>query len=143
MELNSVATGIELIGTTVKVLTIDNNIVDVERDGKRSVGLNINEPQFQRADERLFAQILIDFDVQIIQSEEQECKIQLTIEGAFLSKENADEEVFKELVIVNGAAALIGIARGKIEAISANVFNNGKIVIPFINVVDYYKKLGE
>ena len=46
-------------------------------------------------------------------------------------------------MIVNGAAALIGIARGKIEAITANIFNNGKIVIPFVNVIDYYRNLSD
>lgn len=44
---------------------------------------------------------------------------------------------------MNGAAALIGIARGKFETISASIFNNGKIVIPFVNVIDYYKNLKE
>lgn len=143
MELNLVTAGIELIGTTVKALDIENNIVDVERDGKRSFGLNINEPKFQKLDDRLFAQMQMDFEVVINQSEEQECKIQLSIEGAFLSKENVEDKAFKELVIVNGAAALIGIARGKLETISANVFNNGKIVIPFVNVIDYYKGFKE
>ncbi len=85
--------------------------------------------------------MVIDFEVEIKQSKTQECKIQLSIEGAFISKENVEEDVFKELVVVNGAASLIGIARGKIETISANVFNNGKIVIPFVNVIDYYKNL--
>lgn len=47
------------------------------------------------------------------------------------------------LVGVNGAAALIGIARGKVESITANIFNNGKIVIPFVNVIDYYKGISE
>ena len=143
MELNFVTTGIELLGTTIKALNIENNIVDIEKDGKRSFGLNINEPQFQKEDGRLFAQIQIDFEVEINQFEEQACKIQLSLEGAFLSNENVEEGVFKELVIVNGAAALIGIARGKIEALSANIFNNGKIVIPFINVIDYYKGLNK
>ena len=140
MELNLIAAGLELIGTTIKKLNIDNNIVDVEREGKRSFGLNINEPEFQKDDDKLFAQLLIDFEIEVKQSDDQKCRIQLSIEGAFLSKENVEEE-FKELVIVNGSAALIGIARGKIEAISANVFNNGKIVIPFVNVIDYYKEL--
>ena len=45
----------------------------------------------------------------------------------------------KQLVMVNGAAAVVGIARGKVEAITANIFNNGKIVIPFVNIIDYYK----
>ena len=53
------------------------------------------------------------------------------------------EDAFKKLVIINGAAAIIGIARGRIEAMTASVFNNGKIVIPFVNVVDYYKGLTE
>lgn len=143
MELNKVATGIELIGTTVKSLVVDNDIVDVERDGKRSFGLDINEPKFEVVDDTLFAQMLIDFEIEISQSEEQECKIQLTLEGAFISKEDVDEDTFKELVIINGAAALIGIARGKIETLSANIFNNGKVVIPFVNVVDYYRNLGQ
>lgn len=85
----------------------------------------------------------IDFEVEINQSESQTCKLQLVLEGAFLSERNMEEKQFKELVIVNGAAALIGVARGKIEAISANVFNNGKIVIPFVNVIDYYKEYSE
>ncbi len=143
MELNMIATGIELIGTTVKSLMIDNSIIDVERDGKRNFGININEPEFQKTDNRWFGQILIDFEIDINQTEEQGCKIQLSVEGAFLSEENSNMEVFKELVIVNGAAALIGIARGKIEAITANIFNNGKIVIPFVNVIDYYRSLSE
>lgn len=143
MEFNVITTGIELIGTTVKSLTIDNSIVDAEREGKRRFGININEPEFQRTDNRWFAQILIDFEIEIYQAEEQECRIQLSIEGAFWSGENADKGAFKELVIVNGAAALIGIARGKIEAITANTFNNGKIVIPFVNVIDYYRNLSD
>ena len=143
MELNLVATGIELIGTTVKSLNVENNIVDIDRDAKRSFGLNINEPEFQKLDDALFAQMLIDFEVEVNQSEDQRCKIQLSLEGAFLSRGTIDEDSFKELVIVNGATALIGIARGKIETISANVFNNGKLVIPFVNVIEYYKSLAE
>ena len=143
MELNKIATGIELIGTTVKSLVVDNSIVDIAREGKRNFGLNINEPEFQETEGRWFGQILIDFKIEIGQAEGQECLIQLSIEGAFLSDESVDIDTFKELVIVNGAAALIGIARGKIESITANIFNNGKVVIPFVNVIDYYKSMSE
>ena len=85
----------------------------------------------------------IDFDVKIEQSEKLNCKIEMSLEGAFTLSKDFDEEKCMELVAVNGAAALIGIARGKIEAISASIFNNGKIVIPFINVIDYYKSIKE
>lgn len=139
MEFNLITTGIELVGTTIKTLTIDNNIVDIEREGTRSFGLNINEPVFQEVEDAFFAQLVIDFKVEVNQSENHGCNIQLSLEGAFLSEGEITEEEFRELVSVNGAAALVGIARGKIETISASVFNNGKIVIPFVNIVDYYR----
>ena len=44
-------------------------------------------------------------------------------------------------VIIYVVCLLFGIARGKIEAISGNIFNNGKITIPFVNVIDYYKSM--
>ena len=139
MELNMIASGIRLIGSTIKNLKVDNNIVDVDKECKRSFGLNINEPEFQSVDNRVAAQMTIDFEVEIIQSEEQRCKIEISLEGAFLSEAEPIEDEFKQLVAINGAAAIIGLARGKLEAITANIFNNGKISIPFVNVLDYYR----
>ena len=139
MELNTIASGIRLIGSTIKNLKVDNNIVDVDKECKRSFGLNINEPEFQSVDNRVAAQMTIDFEVEIIQSEEQRCKIEISLEGAFLSEAEPIEDEFKQLVAINGAAAIIGLARGKLEAITANIFNNGKISIPFVNVLDYYR----
>ena len=34
-------------------------------------------------------------------------------------------------------------SRGKIESITSNIFDSGKVVIPFVNVIDYYKGLSE
>jgi hypothetical protein len=141
MKLNNIATGIELVGTNIKSLQVHNNIVDIEKEAKRSFGLNINEPKIEETDDVLFSQMMIEIEVEIEQSNNQTCKIKLSMEGAFLSEKGVDKDNFKQLVAVNGAAALIGIARGKIETVSAAVFNNGKVVIPFVNVVDYYKSL--
>lgn len=143
MELNLIATGIELVGTTIKNISVENNIVDVEREARRNFGLNINEPYFEKVEDGYFSQMTIDFEVEIEQSEEQKFKLELSLEGAFLSSDGIEEDNFKQLVGVNGAAALIGIARGKVESITANIFNNGKIVIPFVNVIDYYKGISE
>ena len=134
-----IASGIRLIGSTIKNLKVDNNIVDVDKECKRSFGLNINEPEFQSVDNRVAAQMTIDFEVEIIQAEEQRCKIEISLEGAFLSEVAPIEDEFKQLVAINGAAAIIGLARGKLEAITSNIFNNGKISIPFVNVLDYYR----
>lgn len=143
MELNRIATGIKLVGTTVKEISVENNIVNVQKEAKRSFGLNINEPSFENIDEGLFSQMAIDFEVEIEQAEDRNFKLELSLEGAFLSEKNTEEEDFKQLVIINGAAALISIARGKIESITSNIFDSGKVVIPFVNVIDYYKGLSE
>ena len=124
MELNLVTAGIELIGTTIKSINVENSIVDVEQDAKRNFGININEPHFEFLENEIFSEMLIDFQIEIEQSDEQRCKIELSLEGAFISEEDIDEETFKQLVIINGAAAIIGIARGKIESISSSIFNN-------------------
>ena len=143
MELNRIATGIKLVGTTIKEISVENNIVNVQKEAKRSFGLNINEPSFETIDEGFFAQMAIDFEVEIEQSEDRNFKLELSLEGAFLSEKDSEEEDFKQLVIINGAAALISIARGKIESITSNIFDSGKVVIPFVNVIDYYKGLPE
>ena len=143
MELNRIATGIKLVGTTIKEISVENNIVNVQKEAKRSFGLNINEPSFENIDEGLFSQMAIDFEVEIEQAEDRNFKLELSLEGAFLSEKNTEEEDFKQLVIINGAAALISIARGKIESITSNIFDSGKVVIPFVKVIDYYKGLSE
>lgn len=143
MELNRIATGIKLVGTTIKEISVENNIVNVQKEAKRSFGLNINEPSFENIDEGLFSQMAIDFEVEIEQTEDRNFKLELSLEGAFLSEKNTEKEDFKQLVIINGAAALISIARGKIESITSNIFDSGKVVIPFVNVIDYYKGLSE
>lgn len=143
MELNYIVKGLELVGATVKELQVENSIIDVERDAKRSFGLEINEPTFEVVEDAIFALMTIDFEIGISQMEEEECNIRLSLEGAFWSDGEIELEAFKELVIINGAAALVGVARGKIEALSANIFNNGKVVIPFVNIIDYYKDIAE
>lgn len=143
MELNLIAAGIELVGTTIRSISVENSIVDVEREAKRNFGLNINEPYLESVEDGFFSQMTIDFKVEVDQSEEQKFKLEMSLEGAFLSMGEIDEMTFKQLVGVNGAAAIIGMARGKIEAITANIFNNGKVVIPFVNVIEYYKSIAE
>lgn len=141
MEFNMITPGIELIGTTIKHMDIVNEIADLSNKGEREFGLNINEPSFEIEEDGIYSGMIIDIEINIAQDGDQKCKIDMSIEGAFLSRGQITEEEFKRLVIINGAAALIGVARGKLEAVTANIFNNGKIVIPFINVIDYYRNL--
>lgn len=142
MEYNLVASGVKLLGTTVKKMDVENKICNIEREAKRSLGLNITEPHIKKHNNNLWAQLTIDFEV-VINQENQDFKMDMSIEGAFVSEEDVEEDKFKQFVAVNGAAAIIGIARGKIESITANIFNEGKVSLPFVNVIEYYNSLVE
>ncbi|WP_026497125.1 hypothetical protein [Butyrivibrio sp. WCD3002] len=140
LAFDSVATGIELIGCTILNLNIENNIVGLLPDTEKSFGLNVFKPQIYE-DGGYKAQARIEIVITIKQEGPRETNISLLLEGAFKSTSETTKEEFMQLVAINGVAALIGIARGKIESISGSIYNTGKIVIPFVNVVEYYKKV--
>lgn len=140
MEYNVIATGIELIGTRINYISVKNSIDSLRKDAKRSMGLNIHEPLVREEGGLFISKMTIDFEIVVDQDEEQNLSLQLSVEGVFLSQRGIEEEKFLQLVVVNGAAAIIGIARGKIESITASVFSEGKIVIPFVNVLDFYRE---
>ena len=140
MEINVVSPGLKYLGNTVRKLTINNSIVTVSKDDKRSFGLEVKKPKYEIVNDKKSGCIEIEFHVLIEQSVANKCEIDITLEGAFQG-ENVSEDEFRKLVELNGVAALISIARGKIESITANVFEHGKVTIPFINVIDYYKSL--
>jgi len=48
MELNYVVDEIELLGTTVRELSVENSIVDVEKDSKRNFGMSIMNLSFKK-----------------------------------------------------------------------------------------------
>ena len=102
--------------------------------------MTILKPQYENIENGYFASLQIEFTININQ-EKKWCKFEILIKGAFQSTRDMDEEEFRKLVEINGAASLIGIARGKIESISATMLNNGKINIPYINVMDYYHSM--
>ena len=105
MELNCIVDGIRLVGTAIKKLNIENNIADIGYNGKNNFGFNINEPEFKTGSDYVMANMLIDFEIEISYGE-QSCKIQMTMEGAFVSNGTIDVDSFKNMVIINGAAAL-------------------------------------
>ena len=143
MNLNEISTGIELLGTNVNNLVVNNTLANYSDAKERKIDFYINEPDFGENETGPEGRIEIGFDIDIICNEKQTLHLEISLEGGFVPVGDVDEEQFKRLVLINGAAALVGIARGKIEAISSSVLNCGKIVIPFINVVDYYKEVSK
>ena len=67
MNLNSVVAGLELLGTSVRKMAIENNIVELKNDAKRSFGINILEPSFEKREDEHYSEMIIDFEIEIEQ----------------------------------------------------------------------------
>ncbi len=65
----------------------------------------------------------------------------LLFSAYFATELDTGKDKFMQLLYINGVSALLGIARGKVETITASAFNAGKISIPFVNVLDYYREI--
>ena len=50
------------------------------------------------------------------------------------------DEAFTKMLMVNGVSALYGIARSKLEVITALTYHQGKISFPMINVLELLKE---
>ena len=139
MYINTVATGIELIGYAITDIKIENTIVDLYSDAEKKFGLNVFEPTV--SEKGITSQINIQIVVEIEQDGKKYSNIDMIMNGSFRAIRKMPREELIRLVSINGVASMIGIARGKIESISASLYNTGKIVIPFVNVVEYYKEI--
>ena len=84
----------------------------------------------------------MSLDIILDQNEEEEStdKFKIIMEGEFSSPSAIEDEKFMELLNINGGAALYSIARAKIEAISSLIYSEGKILLPMINIIKYYKE---
>lgn len=140
MYFDNVAAGIELLECTFSEVKIESNIVDLLPEAERKFGLNVLAPAI--IDEKgHVSKIRIKIIVEIEQDGNGKSLFSMIMDGLFKATKEITEDEFIRLVSINGVASMIGIARGKIESISSSIYNNGKVVIPFVNVVEYYKEL--
>ncbi len=140
MRFDIVARGIQIADTYISKINIENSIVYLNPNSKKTLGVNIGKPRIKKIESGYFAAIIIDLMINIDQGNNEILNLSISSEGHFVSTDGVSENEFRSLVAINGAAALIGIVRGKIESITANIMSCGKVTIPFVNVVDYYNE---
>lgn len=140
MNFNCVTSGLSLIGCSITNLNIENSITSLTKTIEKNLGFDIVPIELLEDENNRYGKILLKVVIVLKDSGETVCKIELETEGLFSSPLSVREEEFKKLLLVNGATALYGIARGKIENISAATFSDGKITIPFVNIIDFYKE---
>ena len=141
MNFNMVTNELEMLGNIILALEVKNNITNYSSDFSNSFGLDVKSINIDKTVDRKIGKILLSVVVLISGNKNEDFKMDIDIGGIFSTGIEKTDESFLQLLYINGVTALLGILRGKIEAITANVFNGGKVSIPFVNVLDYYKDI--
>lgn len=140
MNINQVAADLEMVGCSVRNLSITNDLISIRDDDELHLDLDILPVYEGIIEQEHRGRVVLNLYIDSVRKEreDQKMKISVTFEALFRSTDSMEEQAFIELLIINGATALYSLARGKIEAISASIFLDGKIVLPFVNIIQYY-----
>lgn len=140
MDFNKITADLDFMGSTVHSVEIKSNMISIPNKTKKSFGMDIKCSKPLIKDEEKFGKLLLQVEVSLFKEDEElePDTFKLVIEGMFKSSKEIDDERFMELLNINGGAALFSIARSKIEVLSSLTYVDGKIVLPMINIVQYF-----
>lgn len=140
MNINQVAADLEMVGCSVRNLSITNDLISIRDDDELHLDLDILPIYEGIIEQEHRGRVVLNLHIDSVRKEreDQKMEISVTFEALFRSTDSMEEQAFIELLVINGATALYSLARGKIEAISASIFLDGKIVLPFVNIIQYY-----
>lgn len=142
MNLNQISAKLNIVTTVVHTINANCRMFKISNSNKREFGLDIKCSKPTTTENAKYGKLLMQINVSVMQenTELTPDQFDLVIEGVFSAPADIADEEFMELLNVNGGAALYSIARSKIEAISSLVYAEGKILLPMVNIIQYYQE---
>ena len=142
MNLNQVAANLDIVTSVVHTFNANCKMFKISDENKKEFSLDIKCSEPTVGEDAKFGKLLMQLNVSIM-SENTELSpdtFELVVEGVFSSPSSISDDEFMGLLNVNGGAALYSIARAKIEAISSLIYAEGKILLPMVNIIQYYQE---
>ncbi len=140
MDFNKITADLDFIASIVHIIDIKANKSKITNETKRGFGLDIkcNSPKVENGIK--YGNLLMQVDVTLQDGDENPDTFKIILEGMFSANENIPDDKFMELLNINGGAALLSIARSKIEVLSSMTYFEGKVVLPMVNIVQYFQE---
>lgn len=140
MDFNKITAELDFVGSSVHNVEIKSDMIRISNSTKKSFGLDIKCSKPLVKDNEKFGKLLMQVEVSLFKEDEElePDSFKIVIEGVFKASNEISDEKFMELLNVNGGAALFSIARSKIEMLSSMTYAEGKIVLPMINIIQYF-----
>lgn len=140
MDFNKISAELDFVGSSVHNVEIKSDMIRISNSTKKIFGLDIKCSKPLVKDNEKFGKLLMQVEVSLFKEDEElePDSFKIVIEGVFKASNETSDEKFMELLNVNGGAALFSIARSKIEMLSSMTYAEGKIVLPMINIIQYF-----
>ena len=144
IKLDEIASGFSYIGSSIKECIIHNSIIGLGSDAQYELALDFSTTLLPLIKEESFrrGRVLLTIECKVTTETDEHAKtdIDFVIEGDFSASNDMPDESFTKMLMVNGVSALYGIARSKLEVITALTYHQGKISFPMINVLELLKE---
>lgn len=143
-NIENIVSDFQILGTNIKTLNLTNDFIyfqDNNEDIDRKVGINYEILDIHQSHDKLIGTLLFMIDLNITDNSREDhnqIHLSLEIEGGFYSS-NLDQNVFKQMIEINGVASLFSIARSFILSVTSQAIPGSQIVIPMINVTKIKK----
>ena len=140
---NNILAQFQMLGSRIVSLNLKNDFLSSEciQSGKKNLDISHEIIAIDQQEDKTYLGV-IQLHVSVrIGLEKLRYTLKIILEGGFCAPHEIGEEAFKKMLSINGLAALYGIARAQVRSISSQVFADGGVLLPMIDVTRYSKIL--
>ena len=142
MDFNKITADLDFVGSSIHNVEIKADMIKISNQTKKAFALDIRCSKPLIKGDAKFGKLLMQVDVSLKKEDEtlEPDTFKVVLEGVFKASTELDDDKFMELLNINGGAALFSIARSKIEVLSSITYSEGKVLLPMINVIQYFQE---
>ena len=140
MNVNEFSANIQYKNSFITECSITSNLLDIGEDAVLETAVKVAVSKLSLSDdekEKLGrVRLILDGNCSVPENSDAKLEYHIVLIGEFSTAAATKNEDFNASLWLNGSTALYSIARAKIETISTTVLNNGKIILPMVNMME-------
>ncbi len=133
-------------GSRITNLRIKNDFIDLieSNNVKKSIDVSHEILSINKINDGKVFLGVINVNIKVnAKKEKKKYNVSMSIEGAFTAPVEIGEELFENMLQINGITSLYSVARGFIQSTTSQTLMSGNVLLPMFNVAQYSKDLNE
>ena len=140
MNVNEFSANIQYKNSFITECSITSNLLDIGEDAVLETAVKVAVSKLSLSDDKKEklgrVRLTLDGNCSVPENSDAKLEYHIVLIGEFSTVAATKNEDFNASLWLNGSTALYSIARAKIETISTTVLNNGKIILPMVNMME-------